>query len=450
MIWRILQQIMLLGGMCTLLLGCASISRGITEGIMGNPDEVKDTRMCKIEGPAFEGIQTLIQKQDLTASVSKNAERRPTTKLLMIHGIGTHHPGYSSRFAENLTRALNLTVTQEQVKEIDLHDSRSAPGKDLGHLKIHRFFDRAQTRELLFYELTWSAITEAQKQAIAYDNSGEYSYRRANLNDSMKVFLNNHISDPLLYAGTLRELMLLSVIQASCWMNYGEWDQYPDYTDQSCSTSKSPEYARQLAEDDIIIVTHSLGSRIAVDAWEYAVEKIHSAEAQQVLEGKGYYGPEEIRNVRLYLDVFKQKTLPLYMLANQLPLLQLGRERPEVTGKSDQYCKPEGSHYTQRLFKELRIVAFSDPNDLFSYAIPPKFADENMDSRLCPRITNVVLNVAPVNNLFGIGEIANPLIAHSGYDNDERVIGLIAQGISHDHVDPIVQDRCTWLEMVEK
>jgi hypothetical protein len=56
--WRILQQIMLCGGMCTLLASCASISRGITEGIMGNPDEVKDTRMCKIEGPAFEGIQT--------------------------------------------------------------------------------------------------------------------------------------------------------------------------------------------------------------------------------------------------------------------------------------------------------------------------------------------------------------------------------------------------------
>jgi hypothetical protein len=414
--WRILQQIMLCGGMCTLLLGCASISRGITEGIMGNPDEAKDTRMCQIEGPAFEGIQTFIQKQDLPQSTSKNAEKRLTTKLLMIHGIGTHHPGYSSRFAENLTRALNLTVTQEQVKEIDLHDPRLAPGKDLGHLKIRRFFDRAQTRELLFYELTWSAITEAQKQSIAYDNSGEYSYRRANLNDTMKVFLNNHISDPLLYSGPLRELVLLSVIQASCWMNYGEWDQYPNDTDQFCSTSKSPEYARQLAEDDIIIVTHSLGSRIAVDAWQYLVGEINSAESQQVLEGKGYYGPEEIRNVRLFLDG----------------------------------CQPEGPHYTQRLFKQLRIVAFSDPNDLFSYAIPPKYADKNMDSRLCPKITNVVLNVAPVNNLFGIGEFANPLTAHSAYDDDERIIGLIAKGISHDYVDPIVQERCTWLEMVEE
>jgi predicted alpha/beta hydrolase family esterase len=193
----------------------------------------------------------------------------------------------------------------------------------------------------------------------------------------MKVFLNNHISDPLLYSGNLRELVLLSVIQASCWMNYGEWDQYPNDTDQYCSTSKSPEYARQLAEDDIIIVTHSLGSRIAVDAWQYAVEEINSAEVQGVLEGKGYYGPEEIRNVRLFLDGFKQKAVPLFMLANQLPLLP-------VTGKPDQYCQPEGSHYTQRLFKQLRIVAFSDPNDLFSYAIPPKYADENMDSRLCP------------------------------------------------------------------
>ena len=447
---RTFQQILLCGGMCTLLLGCSGIVRGITEGIIGNPAESKDTRMCKIEGPAFEGIQTLLHKQKLPLSAVKNAERRPTTKLLMVHGIGTHHPGYSSRFAENLTRALKLTVTQEEVKEIDLHDHRLAPGKDLGHLKIHRFFDRAQTRELLFYELTWSAIMEAQKQAIAYDNSGEYSYRRASVNDRMKVFLNNHISDPLLYSGPLRELVMLSVLQASCWMNYGEWDQYPEYTDQSCSVSKSPEYARQLAEDDMIIVTHSLGSRIAVDAWQYAAEGIHSEESQRVLEGKGRFDAEEIRNVRLYLDGFRQKSVPLYMLANQLPLLQLGRERPEFTGKPDQYCTPEGTHYTQRLFKQLRIVAFSDPNDLFSYAIPPKYADENMDARLCPKITNVVLNIAPVNNLFGLGEFANPLTAHNAYDNDERVIGLIAQGISHDHVDPMVQDRCTWLEIVEE
>ena len=447
--WKILRLIMLCSGMCILLLGCSSIVRGITEGIIGKPAEGEDTRMCKIEGPAFEGIQTPIQKQDFPLSAFKNGERHRTTKLLMIHGMGTHHPGYSHRFAENLTRALNLTVAQQQVKEIDLHDSRLAPGKDLGHLKIHRFFNRAHTQELLFYELTWSAISEAQKQAIAYDNTGAYSYRRANLNDRMKVFLNNHISDPLLYSGTLRELVLLSVLQASCWMNYGEWDQYPNITDESCSTSKNPEYARQLAEDDIIIVTHSLGSRIAVDAWQYAVQEINSAETQQVLEGKGHYGPEEIRNVRLFLDGFKHKDIPLYMLANQLPLLQLGQERPEVTGKPDKFCKSKGTHYSERLFKQLRIVAFSDPNDVFSYAIPPKYADENMDSRLCSKITNVVLNVAPVKNLFGLGELANPFTAHSDYDNDERVIGLIAQGMSHDHVNPIVEKRCTWLELEE-
>ena len=59
------------------------------------------------------------------------------------------------------------------------------------------------------------------------------------------------------------------------------------------------------------------------------------------------------------------------MISNQLPLLQLGRELPEVTGQEADYCKPEGRYYNQRTVSETSIIAFSDPNDLLSYGIPP-------------------------------------------------------------------------------
>lgn len=431
------------------LAGCSSIARGITQAIFDKGDE-KDTRACKIEGAAFEGVETLLRKREPQPGEAGEGGARRTTKILMIHGIGTHQAGYSTRFAGNLTRALNLTVAHKQVKEIDLHNTRRAPGKALGHLTIRRFLDKARTRELLFYELTWSSITKGEKQAIEYDDSGKYSYRRANMNNTMKVFLNDHISDPLIYAGKTRELVVLSFLQATCWMTYGEWEQYEDYTDKFCTVADSERYTQQLAEDDYVIVTHSLGSRVAVDAWQRAVEVVNSLEVRRALEGQGDLSKEGIRNIVSYLEENKKKDMQLYMLSNQLPLLQLGREQPEVKGQIAQYCRPDGPKYDQRMFKKLRIVAFSDPNDLFSYAIPSKYAHEHMDSRMCPEITNVVLNVAAVTDLFGLGEFASPAEAHSGYDNDERVIALIAKGIGDDHGDPIVQERCTWLELVEE
>ncbi len=448
--WKNFHHLMLLGGICLLLAGCASFAKGVTEAILEHEDEGKDERVCQIEGVAFEGVESLLQKSGMPSGDTGHSKHHRTTKVMMIHGIGIHEPGYSSQFVESLTRRLNLPVTQRVIKKVDLHHSRKAPGIDLGDLSIRQFSDKDRTHDLLFYELTWSPITEKKKEAIEYDNSGEYSYRRASINNAMKLFLNNHISDPLIYGGKTRSLVLLSILQGFCWMVHGDWDHYADYTDQTCDIAASEEYARQLAEDDLVLVTHSLGSRAVVDAIQWAVEVVNSPDAERLLEGKGYLSEQGIRNILSYLSVYKDKELQLYMLANQLPLLQLGREAPEVFGQIDQYCRPEGAHYEQRFLKKLKIVAFSDPNDLFSYAIKPEYADQHMDSRMCPEITNVILNVAKVIDVLGIGEVANPMEAHSGYHADERVIGLITQGLGQGKADPVALKQCTWMEMVDE
>ena len=95
------------------------------------------------------------------------------------------------------------------------------------------------------------------------------------------------------------------------------------------------------------------------------------------------------------------------------------------------------------------VIAFSDPNDLLSYAIPFDFADKYLDSRLCIDVTNVNINVAKVYDVFGLGKLANPLDAHVGYDNDDRVIGLIARGIANEQVAPLVREKCQWTETIE-
>lgn len=55
-----------------------------------------------------------------------------------------------------------------------------------------------------------------------------------------------------------------------------------------------------------------------------------------------------------------------------------------------------------------------------------------------------------VAELFGFGEFANPAEAHGGYDHDERVIELIANGIGNPETSRVIRERCIWLETVSE
>jgi hypothetical protein len=127
----------------------------------------------------------------------------------------------------------------------------------------------------------------------------------------------------------------------------------------------------------------------------------------------------------------------------------MGQPRAEVRGQVDAYCRPDGADFDRRILRGLSITAFSDPNDILSYPIPPKFVGRYIDSRLCPTATNISINVAQPISLFGLGEFADPGEAHSGYDQDERVIAMIAHGIGQPDTAEIVRQRCTWLETTE-
>ncbi len=330
-------------------------------------------------------------------------------------------------------RELGLDVTDEQTKELTLSTPLAGPGPG-GFLRISRFMNKSRTRELLFYELTWSEITEPEKKVLEYDSAGEYTYRRTALNNAMKEFFNSHVSDPLIYLGRARQKVLMSVQQSFCWMTQGDWDYFRPVTDETCDLAGG-DRAQQMREDDYAVVTHSLGSRIIIDTLQWL--------ADTVLE-RARADPKMAELSK----VFQNKKLYIFMLANQLPLLELGREPAAVRENIDAYCKAGGEFYDQRMFGDLLIQAFSDPNDVLSYALPPKFAHTYLDSRLCPRITNIILNVAHPTSVLGLTEFANPLEAHVGYDHDERVIALMAHGIGHGDEAQIIRDRCDWLEMV--
>lgn len=404
-----------------LLSGCMSFGKGITEAFLEN--QVKnDTRQCEVWGKGFKGIEPYLHKDE------------GKMKVLMVHGVGDHLPGYATEFAEKLAKELNLSVMSKQHKNIALTDSVDKT-KKLGNLRISRFLDATKTKELLFYELTWSEITAKQKEVLAYDNSGEYSFRRAKVNDLMKKFSNDTGPDPIIYLGEAKNDILASFVQSFCWMTSSRWKELPKEGAFSC-TLDSIASENSVNDDHYAFVSHSLGSRIAIDGLQVIAEKLGSLQ-------------QKSRKQKELAAILKNKRIPIYMMSNQLPMLQLGRKLPEINGKAEEYCQANGAHYPERMLAKTSIIAFSDPNDLLSYAIPDRFAEKYLDSRLCIDVTNININVATVFDVFGWGEMANPLEAHTGYDTDDRVVALIAKGIGNENTAEIVKKRCRWIETID-
>lgn len=408
--------------------GCAGIAKGVTQALLERSEE-EDTRACHVEGPASSGLESLLQAQENERAGGPSGR---TLKVLMVHGIGKHLPGYSARLTEHLMRELKLDLRVEDYKEIALHEPEIWDGP-LGNLRISRYMNKVRTRELLFYELTWSAIIEPERKIIEFDDSPEYAFRRTALNAELKKFFNSHVPDSLIFLGEPHVPILSSVRQSFCWMTHGDWNDYAPFTDTPCNLD-SISRLQHLKEDDYAFITHSLGSRIAIDTVRFFGERALTKETEEFIE---------------FRSIFSKKVLPIYMLANQLPLLELGRKRATVRGQIAKYCRPDGELRDQRILGKLQIYAFSDPNDLLSYPIPPKFADQYLDSRLCPKVTNIAINVAKPISLFGLGEFVNPASAHGDYDQDERVIALIAHGFGQENAADIVKERCTWLETTE-
>ena len=208
----------------------------------------------------------------------------------------------------------------------------------------------------------------------------------------------------------------------------------------ACTTTSS--FSENTDRDAFIFISHSLGSRITIDGLQRLAA---------VLENPKKYSTAsyDVTPPPRMKQLLQQKKVQIFMLSNQLPMLQLGRELPEVAGQEADYCLANGTHYSARLFNETNIIAFSDPNDLLSYAIPHNFSEKYLDSRLCINVTNVNINVAKIFDAFGMGKFANPMEAHLGYTKDDRVVAMIAKGIGNKQVAPLVKEKCEWTEITD-
>jgi hypothetical protein len=237
----------------------------------------------------------------------------------------------------------------------------------------------------------------------------------------------------MLYVGDTREDILISFTQAFCWMVSKTWDDLPVTANQPCGGAEYESATIRMYKDHYAFVTHSLGSRIVIDG----LQRIAAHLNMEDFTRRGAF-----RNIDKFNQAFKELHVPIFMLANQLPMFQVTREIPEITGQEDAYCRAEGEHYNLRTLSNLDIIAFNDPNDILSYTITEEFMNRYLDSRLCIDTTNININVADVTGVFGM-DYANLGDAHSGYLTDERVLAMIVNGIDNENTSQIVKERCT-------
>lgn len=270
--------------------------------------------------------------------------------------------------------------------------------------------------------ILWSPVTTPIKTRLCYDQTHKsaacrstgsavpYPYERATLNRILKdTILDDCLSDAVIYQGVARDDINQRIQQAVL---------------QALATSggvaASGEAAAAVAAVDprtpLIVVTESLGSKVAFDAILRLTES-PSATVRQAGER------------------IVDRTTSVFMNANQIPILALGDLQLDGTRKSlangvggypddplAELIARRKARAIQRGSSDesptLRVVAFTDPNDVLSYILAPSPWATSYE------VVDVVVSNGPT--VMGLFEM--PTTAHQGYVGNDQVRRLIACG----------------------
>ena len=320
--------------------------------------------------------------------------------VLLVHGMCTHDDDDADRSIDALHQAIERNIRTEPLL-------RSAAIEPTPRVRVYPRNDTFAFGDVRFHALMWSDMTTPLKRQLEYDKTGVPSDcgtvedpalckpKRARYNGRFKdTLLDDCLADALIYQGDSRAAIRSSMIAAL--------------------TEVMQEIARD--EGSVAIVTESLGSKIAFDALVSMLDKpANPPEAAAA----------ELLAVRLGA---------VYMEANQLPILGLADQdigamyAPPGAARPGPGKQLRAGDPLQRFLEKrqglartpLKVVAFTDPNDLLSYRL--------LSSRYAsfPNVELADVLVSNDNTYFGLLE--NPDAAHRRYGQNPDVAVLIACG----------------------
>jgi hypothetical protein len=351
----------------------------------------------KIEGN-FRGL-------DSCAARAAKAEQPATVRILLVHGMGIEEPRkWEAPLVNGIASKMNLEPDGENSSQTFIQS-----GHTLGILWRYPFKQRGTGVPVRMYALTWSAATtEWKTKKFATDE--EYGrYRLIGDRLLKKDLMDSRFSDAVLYAGEYRKYMQYPVVESVSYILQDDFGP----------------------KDELAMITESLGSYMTYDTL------LRMSNGYRFLHDKDY-----VQDAQRFIG----HTNTVYMLANQIPLLELSdvnnppsEKNPEarMNGRTPlesesqllkQFARVRAAQRPKRgVPLDLNLVAFSDPNDLLSYPISEAdvvtrgHASENTHVSY----SNVTYSLAHWS-LFWL--VVDPIKAHTGHAASNGVLNLIVHG----------------------
>jgi len=384
-------------GVLTCVVLVAACSRPYVIPETENPDDVRT-----------KGIQEVL------------AEGTPV-HLISIHGMCTHSAQGSP--PENWVLDRVSLVSERLGAEARFERVERVGDPSRPQVEVYWYSYQGIKARLTHALILWSPLTAPAKRDLEFDAprgsvpGGEFDWKRAWLNGALKVgLINDCFADAVVYSGREFSRIHTTLKQAVC-VSMGGAVSNAGRCSFPMVSNASPQ---------IVFATESLGSKLLFDALVALLAEADGPTLQAMLD-------------RLAGDLI------VFMLANQIPLLNLARETGEVaaggpfeglvqpapgfsTGDSLEQVlrallsRPPIEAAIQPRTRSVTLVAFTDPNDLLSYRLSQKYK-ASFPARVW------IVNVIVSNDYTYFGYVERPDTAHSGYRANKTTMDILLCGI---------------------
>jgi hypothetical protein len=304
--------------------------------------------------------------------------------VLLVHGICTHDASWAGVVVPQLAQALRDATAAPAPATAATASATGAA------VQIVPSLVATPAGQLHFDALIWSPLTNDLKRQLCYDQTNKsslctgappYPYTRARLNARFKDgLIDDCLPDALIYQGAARETMQLRMREAVLQVLSGMRPEAP-----------------------LVVISHSMGSKLLFDTLLRMTQEPADSAAAMLAQ-------QALQRMRL-----------LVMAANQIPLLSLAEQQPAnaTAAAPDSLQQLLRQRRTLASAPPLTLVAFTDPNDLLSYTLPPeRYAGQGVT------VHNILVSNAPTY----LGLLERPDLAHLDYPANPDVGRLIACG----------------------
>ncbi|RYD14459.1 MAG: hypothetical protein EOP90_13700 [Lysobacteraceae bacterium] len=375
----------------------------------------------KVDGP-FPGL-----RQEMTQSANHGE-----LHVMQMHGMGDHRAEeYCADDGKNigLQRVIANRLGLSKVDGVSDPRPLRVGEIEIGSYSTHVYASLDRTTTLYFSCMAWGDAGRRLKRAFLdlesnFRESSDLEDHRALINSAAKRFVNRSLSDPVLYSGQFGAL-----IREAIWSGVAGIEKELSIKRSRLLKASNMEWEGRDASPlnsnvPMVVISDSLGSKVILDTIcaydEGCAKKTDIQDERKAPAG--------------LVNGVRSNVVSIFMLANQLPLLQLADVNPprdkalEEWLESGEVACPFPSPASWKVRgreSDLRIVAFTDVNDVLSYRLSERFKQRCAG----PNSGISIVNVLVPNARAWFGLYASMGKAHaSGFKGNSRAIDYLVDG----------------------